>query len=57
VVYVCKYCECGTDLPDDEERLLPVIRTAEVADVAVRVWRVLETAADRRRELGLAGDR
>ncbi|WP_284746669.1 nuclear transport factor 2 family protein [Amycolatopsis sp. RTGN1] len=40
-------------LPDDEERLLPVTWTAEVTDGAVRVWRVLEDTADRRRELGL----
>lgn len=41
-------------LPDEDERDLPVIWTAEVAGRAVRAWSVLEDDADRRRELGLA---
>jgi hypothetical protein len=44
-------------LPEEQERLIPVIWTAEVAGDAVRVWAVLEDSVARRRELGLSDPR
>lgn len=41
-------------LPDEEERQLPVIWTADVRDGKVAAWSILDDTPELRRELGLS---